>query len=109
MARRKVVTTTMFRYERDIHKNTGGGIFGRFATRKETTRATSDKLLRYRACIEGKMQGTADKLETLGDVQRAFAIAASLCSGKPIKEETRAKLGLTPEVEASLKSKLGWA
>lgn len=77
MARHNVIATEMMKYERKPKKDLGGGNFGRIATRKLTTRATSPRLLKYRGCVAGKLQG--QNFGTLGAVQNAFKAAAAAC------------------------------
>ena len=79
MARRKVVLTPMFKYERSTPKTPFLG-WGKFAVRKATTVATSPKLLKYRGCIAGGMSGK--KFDNLKAVQEAFRSLAHSCSGK---------------------------
>jgi hypothetical protein len=79
MARHNVIATEMMKYERKPKAGTdlGGGNFGRVATRKLTTRAMSPRLLKYRGCVAGKLQGQS--YGTLGAVQSAFRDAAHAC------------------------------
>jgi len=79
MARRKVVVTPMFKYEREAPKTPFLG-WGKYAIRKETTVATSPRLLKYRSCIAGFMSGK--KFANLKEVQEAFRKAAHECKTK---------------------------
>ena len=79
MARRKVVTTPMFKYARETPKTEFLG-WGKYAIRKATTEATSPRLLKYRACIAGKLAGKT--FGSLKAVQEAFRAAAHECKGK---------------------------
>ena len=76
MARRKVISTEMMRYERSPPKSPYLG-WGKFATRKLTTRATSPRLLKYRSCIASKLAGK--NFANLKEVQEAFRKAAHEC------------------------------
>ena len=77
MARRNVICTPMFKYRRSAPKGPFLG-WGFTAIRKETTEATSPRLLKYRSCVAGKMTGKKGSLEA---VQTAFRDAAHACSG----------------------------
>ena len=79
MARRKVVTTPMFEYEREAPDSPYLG-WGKFATRKASTKATSPRLLKYRGCVAGKMSG--ESFANLEEVQKAFRKAAHECKKK---------------------------
>ena len=76
MARRKVITVPMFKYRREAPKTPFLG-WGYVAVRKATTEATSPRLLKYRACIAGKMKGRS--FANLKEVQEAFRAAAHEC------------------------------
>lgn len=79
MARHKVVSTEMMRVERKTPKGAYLG-WGKYATRKLSTRATSPRLLKYRGCVAGELSG-----KTFGDlkgVQEAFKSAAHACKAK---------------------------
>jgi len=77
MARNKVVTTPMFEYEREAPDSPYLG-WGKRATRKASTKATSKRLLNYRGCVAGKMAGKS--FSNLKEVQKAFRKAAHECS-----------------------------
>lgn len=79
MARRKVITTPMFKYERSPPKSEYLG-WGKYAIRKATTEATSPRLLKYRACIAAALGGK--KYANLKEVQEAFRRAAHECKQK---------------------------
>jgi len=79
MARRKVITTPMFKYERSTPKSPFLG-WGKYAVRKATTEATSPRLIKYRSCIAGELGGK--KFGSLEEVQKAFREAAHRCKGK---------------------------
>jgi len=79
MARRKVVTVPMFKYERRAPKTPFLG-WGRYAIRKATTEATSPRLLKYRECIAGELSGK--KFANLKEVQEAFREAAHKCKAR---------------------------
>jgi len=76
VARRNVICTPMFKYRRAAPKTPFLG-WGFTAIRKETTEATSPRLLKYRSCIAGKMTG---KHGTLEAIQTSFREAAHACS-----------------------------
>lgn len=77
MARRHVVATEMMQYERNAPK--GGYLgWGRYATRKLHTRATSPRLLKYRGCVAGEISG--GKYGSLKAVQEKFKSAAAKCA-----------------------------
>ena len=87
MARRKVITTPMFKYRREAPKSPFLG-WGYVATRKATTEATSPRLLKYRSCIAGVMSG---KHGTLKDIQTAFREAAKKCAAEAAAYPTKRK------------------
>jgi len=78
VARRQVITTPMFKYKRAAPKGPFLG-WGFTAIRKESTEATSPKLLAYRGCVAGQMGG---KRGTLEAIQIAFREAAHACKAK---------------------------
>lgn len=78
MARRQVIVTPMFKYRRAAPKTPFLG-WGFTAIRKESTEATSPKLLGYRSCVAGVMVG---KRGTLEAIQTAFREAAHACKAK---------------------------
>lgn len=78
MARRQVITTPMFKYRRSAPKTPFLG-WGFTAIRKESTEATSPKLLAYRSCVAGVMSGAGGTLEA---VQTKFREAAHACKSK---------------------------
>jgi len=78
MARTKVITTPMFKYKRSAPKSPFLG-WGYVAVRKESTEATSPRLLKYRSCVAGEMSGKSGNLK---EIQEAFRAAAHKCSGK---------------------------
>lgn len=83
MARRKVIAVEMMKYERSTPKTPFLG-WGRIATRKLTTVASSPRLLAYRACIAREMSGK--KFANLKEVQETFRSTAKKCA-----EEAKAK------------------
>jgi len=78
MARRNVITVPMFKYRREAPDTPFLG-WGYTAVRKATTEATSEKLLKYRSCIAGKLKG--QKFANLKAVQEKFREAAHACKG----------------------------
>lgn len=78
MARRNVITTPMFKYRRAAPKTPFLG-WGFTAIRKETTEATSPKLLAYRGCVAGAMSGARGTLEA---IQTKFRESAHACKAK---------------------------
>lgn len=76
MARKKVITTPMFKYRREAPDTPFLG-WGYVATRKASTEATSPTLLKYRSCVAGKMKGRS--FDNLKEVQEAFRKAAHEC------------------------------
>lgn len=87
MARRNVITTAMFKYRRSAPKTPFLG-WGHIAVRKETTEASSPKLLAYRSCMAGGMSGASG---TLADVQSKFKSVAGACKAKVAGIATRRK------------------
>lgn len=79
MARRKVVSTEMMTVERATPKKPFLG-WGKYATRKLRTRASSPRLLKYRGCVAGELAGKT--FADLKGVQEAFASAAHSCKAK---------------------------
>jgi len=79
MARRKVITTPMFKYRREAPSTPFLG-WGYYAIRKATTEATSPRLLKYRSCIAGELSGK--KFANLREVQEAFRAAAHKCAAE---------------------------
>ena len=77
MARTKVITTPMFKYKRSAPKSPFLG-WGYVAVRKESTEATSPRLLKYRSCVAGKMKGASGNLK---EIQERFREAAHQCKG----------------------------
>lgn len=78
MARRNVICTPMFKYKRSAPKTPFIG-WGYTAIRKESTEATSPKLLAYRSCVAGAMSGASG---TLADIQTRFRESAHSCKSK---------------------------
>ncbi len=78
MARRQVICTPMFKYRRSAPKTPFLG-WGFTAIRKESTEATSPKLLGYRSCIAGLMGGASGNLK---DIQEKFRESAHSCKAK---------------------------
>lgn len=78
MARRNVICTPMFKYRRSAPKGEFLG-WGYTAIRKETTEATSPKLLSYRSCMAGAMSGASGSLK---DIQTKFRETAHSCKSK---------------------------
>ncbi len=76
MGRSCVVTTTMFKVKRKAPNKPCLG-WGPIAVRKETTEATSPRLLSYRACMAGHMAGSSGSLM---DIQKKFRETAHACS-----------------------------
>jgi len=79
MARRKVVVTPMFKYKREAPKSEFLG-WGYTAIRKESTEATSPRLLKYRSCVAGQLKGKT--FGSLKEVQEAFREAAHKCKAQ---------------------------
>jgi hypothetical protein len=91
MARKNVITATMFKYRRGAPKSPFLG-WGYIAVRKARTIASSPKLLSYRSCVAGSL--ATKKFPSLEAVQTAFREAAHRCktevAGKPtIKKKVR--------------------
>lgn len=94
MARRKVITVEMMKYERAYPKTEFLG-WGPIAVRKLTTVATSPRLLAYRGCIAREMKAFKAGAEkegkklTLKDIQSKFKEIASKCAeeAKKAKKE----------------------
>ena len=84
MARKNVITATMFKYRRRAPKTPFLG-WGYIAIRKARTVATSPRLLAYRSCMAGSL--AAKKYANLKEIQTAFKTAAPTCAkeaaGKP--------------------------
>lgn len=78
MARRMVICTPMFKYRRSAPKTPFLG-WGFTAIRKESTEASSPKLLAYRSCVAGAMSGASG---TLKDIQEKFRETAHSCKSK---------------------------
>lgn len=78
MARKNVITTPMFKYRRSAPKGPFLG-WGFTAIRKETTEASSPRLLKYRGCVAGAMRGAHGTLEA---IQTKFRDAAHACKAK---------------------------
>lgn len=78
MARRNVICTPMFKYRRSAPSTPFLG-WGYTAIRKESTEATSPKLLAYRSCMAGGMSGKSGTLEV---IQTAFRELAHSCKSK---------------------------
>lgn len=76
MARSNVITTPMFEYKREAPDTPFLG-WGYTAIRKESTKATSPRLLKYRSCVAGEMSGK--DFRNLQAVQEAFREAAHKC------------------------------
>lgn len=76
MARRNVICTPMFKYRRSAPKTPFLG-WGYTAIRKETTEATSPRLLKYRSCVAGAMSGARGNLQ---EIQSRFREAAHRCA-----------------------------
>ena len=85
MARRKVITATMFKYRREAPKTPFLG-WGYTAIRKATTEATSPRLLAYRACIAGKLAGK--DFANLKEVQETFRSVAKECAAEARSKPT---------------------
>ncbi|MEM1659460.1 MAG: hypothetical protein QXK94_10550 [Candidatus Jordarchaeales archaeon] len=88
MARRKVVTVEMMKYERTPPK-TPYLAWGKYAIRKLTTIAESPRLLAYRNCIAREMTGK--KFANLKEVQETFKEIAKKCAEEAKKEEAKPK------------------
>jgi hypothetical protein len=91
MARKNVITATMFKYRRGTPKSPFLG-WGYVAVRKARTVATSPHLLSYRGCVAGKLAGS--KPGTLKGIQEAFRTAAHECKEavktvKPVKKKVK--------------------
>ncbi len=78
MARRNVICTPMFKYRRTAPKTEFLG-WGFTAIRKETTEATSPKLLAYRSCVAGGMSRASGSLKV---IQEKFRETAHACKAK---------------------------
>ncbi len=78
MARTQVVCTPMFKYRRSAPKTEFLG-WGFTAIRKESTEATSPRLLAYRSCMAGGMSGVSGSLK---EVQTKFREMAHSCKSK---------------------------
>jgi len=85
MARKAVITATMFKYRRRAPKTPFLG-WGYTAVRKARTVATSPRLLSYRACIAGELSGK--KFANLKEIQTAFKTAAPRCASEAAKKPT---------------------
>ena len=85
MARRKVVLTPMYKYERATPKSPFLG-WGKYAVRKTTTVATSPRLLAYRSCIAAALGGK--EYPNLEAVQTAFREAAARCAREAASKPT---------------------
>jgi hypothetical protein len=88
MARRNVVTATMFKYRRSAPKTPFLG-WGYVATRKARTVATSPRLLKYRSCMAGALAGK--KYTNLQEIQSAFKSKAPACASEASKAPTKLK------------------
>lgn len=87
MARRQVICTPMFKYRRSAPATEFLG-WGFTAIRKETTEATSPKLLAYRSCVAGSMAGASGSLK---DIQTKFRESAHSCKAKVAGVPTKRK------------------
>jgi hypothetical protein len=85
MARRNVITATMFKYRRSAPKKPFLG-WGFTAVRKARTVATSPRLLSYRSCIAGNLTGK--KFDSLAAIQSAFKELAPKCAGEARSKPT---------------------
>ena len=88
MTRRKVIPTPMMEYERSPPETPYLG-WGKRAIRKLTTKATSERLLKYRSCVAGKMRG--ETFANLKEVQEAFRDAAHECKAGKAKAKKKPK------------------
>jgi hypothetical protein len=88
MARKNVITATMFKYRRSAPKGEFLG-WGYEAVRKARTVATSPRLLSYRSCIAGELSGK--KPGTLKGIQEAFKAAAKKCAEQAKTKPTKPK------------------
>lgn len=77
MARHNVIVTPMFKYKRSAPKTPFLG-WGYIAIRKESTEATSPRLLKYRSCMAGALAGK--KYSNLKDIQSSFRTQAPTCA-----------------------------
>lgn len=89
MARRNVICTPMFKYRRSAPKTEFLG-WGFTAIRKESTEASSPKLLGYRSCVAGLMSGASGSLK---DIQTKFRETAHSCKAKVAGLKTVKKKG----------------
>jgi hypothetical protein len=95
MARKNVITATMFKYRRGAPKSPFVG-WGYIATRKARTMATSPHLLSYRGCIAGKLiRPEGSPRLTLEEVQKMFREHAHRCRElvehiKPVPKKAKA-------------------
>lgn len=87
MARRQVICTPMFKYRRAAPATEFLG-WGFTAIRKESTEATSPKLLAYRSCVAGVMGGASGSLK---DIQTKFREAAHSCKSRVAGVATKRK------------------
>jgi len=87
VARRNVICTPMFKYRRSAPKTEFLG-WGYTAIRKETTEATSPRLLSYRSCMAGGMAGSSGSLK---DIQTKFRETAHSCKAKVAGVATKRK------------------
>ena len=85
MARRSVITATMFRYRRSAPRTPFLG-WGYTAVRKASTVATSPRLLSYRSCMAGALAGK--KYANLKDIQTAFKTTAPTCKVEAASKKT---------------------
>ena len=79
----------MFKYRRSAPKGPFLG-WGFTAIRKESTEATSPKLLGYRSCVAGIMAGSTGTLES---IQTKFRETAHKCKEKVVGLKTIKKRG----------------
>ena len=85
MARKTVITATMFKYRRRAPKTPFLG-WGYTAIRKARTVATSPRLLSYRGCMAGALVGKTYK--DLEAIQTAFRDRAPKCATEAAKKPT---------------------
>ena len=85
--RRSVLALPMEIIFRKTPAKLDGGHWGNIAKRLPgKTRATSPRLLSYRACIAGELAGK--KPGSIGAVQKAFTEAAAKCKEEAAKKPT---------------------
>ena len=85
MARKAVITATMFKYRRRAPRTPFLG-WGYIAIRQARTVATSPRLLAYRSCMAGALAGK--KYTNLKGIQEAFKTQAPTCAREAAAKPT---------------------